>query len=159
MNTLAEWAAEWAVPAAALSDLTARLGALDAPLGAGEVGRSEAAVQTRVRVAASTLGWRVWRNNVGAGFNDTGQFLRWGLANDSPQVNARIKSADLIGIRPRRIGQADVGMLIGQFVSLEVKHEGWRMGTSEREKAQRNWATLITTLGGYARFVTSENSL
>ena len=160
MNTLTEWAQAWSVRPDALADLTRRLGALDAPLPPAEVGRSEAAVQARVRVAASALGWRCWRNNVGAGFNESGQFLRWGLANDSTQVNARIKSADLIGIRPRLIGPSDIGTVIGQFLSLEVKHEGWRFSAAvERERAQRNWAALVTSLGGDARFVTSESSL
>ena len=87
MNTLTEWAQAWSVRPDALADLTRRLGALDAPLPPAEVGRSEAAVQARVRVAASALGWRCWRNNVGAGFNESGQFLRWGKACQTDEGN------------------------------------------------------------------------
>lgn len=159
MTTLHDWACHWAVPQAALSDLCNRLGMLDSipdPFGGG----SEAAVQARVRVRASKLGMRVWRNNVGA-FHDAerGVHVRFGLANDSPAINRTLKSADLIGIRPRVIGPNDVGTLIGQFVSYEVKHAGWKYAGTEREIAQANWAALVSSLGGEARFVTSEGDL
>ena len=80
--------------------------------------------------------------------------MRFGLANDSPQVNKVVKSADLIGIKPRVIHQHDVGVLIGQFVSLECKHSTWKYRGDEHEQAQAAWAALITSLGGIARFVT-----
>lgn len=156
---LTDWARTWAIPDAALVDLQQRLGALDAPLPEIPGGLSEAAVQARVRVAASRLGMRLWRNNVGAGYSEDGTFMRWGLANDSKQVNERIKSADLIGIRPRIIQQHDVGSLIGQFVSLECKHSGWKWTGSDREVAQNNWATLVMSLGGDARFITNEREV
>ncbi len=158
---LTEWAATWGVTGAALADLRGRLMGLDNPaLPAGISGASEAAVQARVRLEATRKGMRVWRNNVG-GLHDaeTGTHIRYGLANDSPQVNAVIKSADLIGIRPRIIQPHDVGHLIGQFVSFECKHAGWKWGNSERERAQGNWAALVLSLGGDARFVNGEGQI
>lgn len=156
---LAEWAAQWSVPAAAMADLQARLGMLDAAAPDAVPGLSEAAVQTRARVQASRLGFRVWRNNVGAGYSEEGQFMRWGLANDSAHVNRVIKSADLIGCRPFVVQAHDVGRLVGQFVSYEVKHADWKYAGTEREKAQANWAALICSLGGDAKFITSEHQL
>ena len=155
MNALDQWAADWSIPDPALYDLRVRLGALDYPV-EPLPGSSEAAVQSRVRLAASRRGWRVFRNNVGV---DPETHVRYGLANDSAAVNRRVKSADLIGIAPRIVQPADVGCLIGQFVSLECKHGAWRYAGTEREVAQQNWASLVTSLGGIARFVSSETQV
>lgn len=154
MTTINEWAQAWAIPPAALLDLRARLGALD-PGVSSTPGESEAAVQSRARVAASHLGMRVWRNNVGV-FDDPerGIHVRFGLANDSAQLNRVIKSADLIGINPITVGPQHLGTVIGQFVSFECKHSGWRFAGTDREKAQHAWAQLVTAYGGLARFVT-----
>lgn len=160
---LTEWATRWGVPAAALADLRNRVLGLDGgPPGASEwrPGASEAAVQAAVRVEASRLGMRAWRNNVGAVTDpDSGSHIRYGLANDSASVNRVVKSADLIGIRPRVIQPGDVGHLIGQFVSFECKRSGWKFTGSEREVAQSNWAALVLSLGGDARFVTGPGQI
>jgi len=112
---------------------------------------SESAILNQVRLVASRLGWRIWRNNKGAGKLENGSFVRWGLCNESAAVGSQIRSADLIGIRPVVITQAMIGQTIGQFVSVEVKAPGWRpSATNEHETAQRRWATLINELGGYA---------
>jgi len=155
----AAWAARWHIPPAAMADLQTNLLGLDGTPGS-PVGKSEAAVQNQVRLEASRKGGRLWRNNVGA-FQDpaTGAWVRFGLANDSPRVNALCKSADLIGLRPVRIEQKHVGLVLGQFVSREIKASGWKYAGTDREVAQLNWATLIGTLGGDARFATSEGTL
>jgi hypothetical protein len=150
---LNEWADEWDIPPEALTDLRARLGALD-EVPAVKDGASEAAVQTRVRLEASQEGSRLWRNNVGAGTLENGSYVRWGLANDSARVNARIKSSDLIGIRPVVITPEMVGKVIGQFLSREVKPEGWVYRGTPREEAQLRWNELIVSLGGDAKFTT-----
>ena len=154
MNALQDWASRWSIPAAALADLRASLGMLDAPAPADNPSMSETGVQAQVRLRASQMGLRVWRNNVGAVHDpELNRHVRYGLANDSKQVNAVLKSADLIGIRPRIIGPSDIGQLIGQFVSFECKHAGWRYRGDEHEIAQANWAALVSSLGGDARFV------
>lgn len=157
---LTEWARTWAVSDSALADLRARLIAMDSGGPPPVAGKSEAAVQAGVRLEASKKGMRVWRNNVGAVHDtDTDTHLRYGLANDSPQVNKVIKSGDLIGIRPRIIQPGDVGHLIGQFVSFECKRGDWKWGNTERERAQGNWASLVLSLGGDARFVTGAGQI
>lgn len=155
MNPLLDWARAWGVSTAALADLQRRLSGLS-PTGAPTADLSEAGVQSRVRLAAAKRGWHLWRNNVGAGHIDGGQFVRWGLANDSAQLNAVCKSADLVGVRPVLVTERHVGQVIGQFVSLECKHSAWRWTNTDHERAQRNWANVINAAGGYARFVTSE---
>ena len=119
---------------------------------------SEAEVLAIVRLEASRLGLRLWRNNVGATYTEKGAFIRYGLANDSKNINEIIKSADLIGIRPILIKPEHVGLVIGQFVSREIKPTGWKYRGSEREVAQMEWANLIITLGGDAAIVTGEGS-
>ena len=120
-------------------------------------GKSEAAVQTEIMVKASELGMRLWRNNVGACVDANGNHLRYGLCNSSKQMNAVFKSSDLIGIRPVTITQDMVGSVIGQFVSIEAKREGWRRSMKNtREAAQAKWLDLVRSLGGYAKFSTGD---
>lgn len=147
-----DWAQRWGIPPAALADLRRELLGV-AGTGAQD-GRSESAVQAQVRLEAARLGWALWRNNVGALPDTRGRIVRYGLANDSPALNKRVKSADLIGIRPVVVTPAMVGTTIGQFVSREVKASGWCYVGSEREQAQLRWASLINSLGGDAAFTT-----
>ena len=67
----------------------------------------------------------LFRNNVGAAEMKDGGFVRYGLANDTPAMNAAVKSADLIGFRSRLITAGDVGTVLAQFVSREVKRANW----------------------------------
>jgi hypothetical protein len=160
VTNLHAWAIRWGVPHAALADLVGMM--LDAGLPPPEgplPGKSEAAVQVNVRLEATRAGCRLWRNNVGAGQLADGSFLRWGLANDSKQMNAHIKSADLIGIRPRRVEPHHVGEVWGVFLSREIKPEGWRYSGTDREVAQRRWAELVLALGGDACFATGVGTI
>ncbi len=155
----ADWAARWRIPPAAMADLQSRVLGLDGTPGA-VAGRSEAAVQNQVRLEASRKGGRLFRNNVGS-FQDpaSGSWVRFGLCNDSARLNAMVKSADLIGLRPVLVEPKHVGLVLGQFVSREIKAAGWRYAGTEREVAQLNWATLVNTLGGDASFATGEGTL
>lgn len=112
--------------------------------------RLESEVQEAIRLRAAYQGYRMWRNNVGAGKLSNGKFMRWGLANESSQVNKIVKSADLIGVRPVVITQEMVGRTIGQFVSLETKREGWHYTGTDEEVAQVAWRDLILATGGHA---------
>jgi len=91
--------------------------------------------------------------------NAHGHYVRYGLANDSPQINNILKSSDLIGIRPILVTQDMVGKTIGQFVAREIKCEGWIYKATDREKAQKNFIDLINGLGGDAAFTTGEGKL
>ena len=116
---------------------------------------NEASVQSLVRLEAAKRGWKLWRNNTGVLLNPRGQPIRFGLCNDSAAVNANVKSADLIGIRPVLITPDMVGSVIGQFVSLECKHEGWKPSPKDsHEIAQARWAEIVKQAGGYAAFTT-----
>lgn len=155
--TFDQWAQRWGLGIQALNELEAIM----RPVAITNVrADGEGAVQSLVRLEAAKLGKHLWRNNVGAAKTDTGSHIRFGLANDSAKVNAVVKSGDLIGIQRRLITSAEVGSVIGQFVSRECKHPGWRFDPNdEREVAQNRWAMLINSMGGDAAFVTGVGSL
>ena len=114
--------------------------------------KSEKAVQTNVMLEASSNGWLLWRNNVGVAKREDGVPVRYGLANSSRQMNKVIKSSDLIGIRPVIITPDMVGQIIGQFVAIETKHEGWKYSGKDRETAQKNFIDQVIAKGGHAYF-------
>lgn len=146
---LHEWAAKWGVPAAALRELAK---CPEPPPALS--GKSESAAQAAVRLAASQSGARLWRNNVGVLADERGVPVRYGLANESSQVNKAIKSSDLIGLRPVTVLPEHVGQVIGQFVAREVKRPGWAYSNTARERAQLKFIALVQSLGGDAAFTT-----
>ena len=157
---LEEWAARHGIGPVALVDLKAAVLGLDLPGSAPLSGMSEAAVSSRVRLEAVQAGVRLWRNNVGALLDKRGVPVRFGLANESKEQNARIKSGDLIGIRPIRVTPAHVGLVIGQFVSREIKAGDWKFNPNDaHEAAQLAWATLVRSLGGDACFANRGGTL
>lgn len=154
--TLLEWQRKHGITAEALADLVTMVG-LDVPR--STKGTPEARVQDEARLLASKMGWRLFRNNVGVLKDERGVPVRYGIANDSPAMNKRIKSSDLIGIRPVVITPDMVGSTIGQFVAREVKKAGWKYKGTEHEKAQLAFGTLIIGLGGDFKFWNGEGEL
>ena len=149
-----EWAARWSLPPEALAELaTVQWETTHTEPG------SEAAVQANVRLAAAAKGAHLWRNNVGAAQMQRGGYVRYGLANDSPKLNAVLKSADLVGWKPHVVVPADIGRKLAIFLSVECKAPNWRPGSDPRYAAQLRWASLVKRDGGDAQFVTSVNEL
>jgi len=168
--TLDEWAERWGIPDEAIVEL-ARVGAPEVVEGAPFPAQgSEANLQSRVRLEAAAAGWHLWRNNVGAGSivdprdlcprcaHLSRRLVRWGLANDSANLNKALKSADLIGWRPRLIKVDDVGKILAQFVSRECKRPDWRYTGTAEEKAQLRWHSLVTASGGDSAIVNATGS-
>lgn len=127
---------------------------------------SESYVQSAVRLeAARAAGVKLFRNNVGVLLDKTGRPVRYGLANESPDINRVIKSGDLIGWRSVLITHADVGRTIAQFLSRECKAAGWTPAPPTdrhrfaHEQAQRAWANLVNEAGGDAMFATGEGTI
>lgn len=149
------WAEQWNICPEALQSLYYLLGLETINI----QDNSESAIVNLIKAEASRKGARLWRNNVGATYTQQGDFLRYGLANESSQINKVIKSADLIGLKPVVITKDMAGLTIGQFVSREVKRAGWKYTGNEREKAQLAWVRLINQLGGDAAFATGEGTL
>lgn len=154
--TLLEWQRKHGITTEALADLVKMVG-LDVPR--SSKGTPEARVQDEARLLASKMGWRLFRNNVGVLKDERGVPVRYGICNDSPAMNKRIKSSDLIGIRPVVITPDMVGSTIGQFVAREVKKAGWNYKGTEHEQAQLAFGTLIIGLGGDFKFWNGEGEL
>ena len=155
-----QWATRHGVSLQALNELQALFGLHGGHMLPPEVkGTSEAAVSAAVRLEAARNGVRLFRNNVGALKDERGRLVRYGLANDSKQVNEVCKSGDLIGWRPLLIGPQHMGTVVAQFVSRECKEPGWRYTGTEREVAQLNWAQLVTSGGGDAAFCSGVGTL
>lgn len=133
-------------------------------------GKSEAYAQQQARLQIAKLGGMSWRNNVGANktkethvcpachfkFEIKQAPIRWGLCNDSHQLNEKIKSSDLIGIMPRLVTPQMVGITIGQFISVETKKPGWKYVGNDHEVAQLAWLQLIAGKGGVSMFSTGD---
>lgn len=127
---------------------------------------SEGGNQSDIREHYARMGVRLWRNNSGVLLDKTGRPVRFGLANDSKEVNEQIKSGDLIGWRPRLITPDMVGGVIAEFWSVEVKPDGWKMPRAtnrviprkprermtewEHVQAQLRWAQMLRNDGGVA---------
>ena len=121
---------------------------------------SEAAVQNHVRLNIANAGGVVWQNNVGACKDETGRMIRYGLCNESKQLNERIKSSDLIGIVPILIQPHHVGRVMGIFTAVECKAPDWRMIPSDsRAEAQARFHKIVKDIGGYAGFVRNQTEM
>ncbi len=121
---------------------------------------SEGGNQSQIREHYDSLGARLWRNNSGQLFDQNGRPVRFGLANDSKELNAQIKSGDLIGWYPRLVTPDMVGDAIAQFLSIEAKPDGWKMPgvtaqgeAAKRARAQARWAAMVRAEGGEAGFM------
>lgn len=122
--------------------------------------RSEAAVQSHVRLAFSDIG-PIWRNNSGACQDETGRMIRYGLGNDSSALNQHIKSSDLVGITPVTAYLQSVGWCtLGVFTALEIKSPGWKFSEADkRAVAQAKFHDIVREAGGFAGFVSDPTEI
>jgi len=102
--------------------------------------QDEGEVQRRIRHFVSTIGCKIFRNNVGAYVKEhkgVKHRVTYGLCKGS---------SDLIGWRRHRVTQEDVGRDIAVFVAIETKAEtGGRI-----EKGQQEFVDAVTQDGGIA---------
>lgn len=148
--TIHDWSLRWQVPQQAMQELMT----MDVPYQTS-FDTTEASTQQKLRLSSATIGANLWRNNNGAGVNDRGDFMRWGLGNDSKRVNDAFKSSDLIGITPIMITQQHIGRVFGIFTAVEVKKASWKGVQNDREKAQWRYLQLVLNKGGFATFARS----
>lgn len=114
------------------------------------MGKSESIVQQEIILEAARHGIRLMRNNRGAGkFVDeaTGNesYVRFGLLNESKEMDKRIKSSDLVGMIPPT----------ARWIAVEVKKEGWKYTGTPREVAQLAFIDWVKSQGGIAGFCNS----
>lgn len=154
--TLTEWAARWRLPAEAFRELC--LLSIDVAHTDGR-DESEARVQSRVRLEGAQKNILLYRNQRGAGKLDSGNFVRFGLCNDSQKIGDKFKSADLIGVESVLITYDMIGSVFGRFISVECKPTNWKFSGTMEEVAQVSWATLINSAGGRAIIVNRDGVL
>lgn len=160
MSSFDEWARRH--PAAARDLIANVLSAHYTPTESDDDRRREEWASAQARLDVARQGAYSWRNNVGVTPSKCPECgarsrpVRYGLANDSAQLNQRYKSSDLILAIPRDIVQADVGKRIAQFGCVEVKRPGWVWTGTGREPAQAAWGALIVSAGGFFQFSTGE---
>lgn len=154
MTCLFEWASIWNIPQDAVFDLVRRMATADlVDIPDHMTVESESNVQKLVRLQYARDGHVLWRNNVGVLPDLRGVPVRFGLANESAQMNKKIKSSDLIGIKKVYITPAMVGHVFGQFIALECKEPGWHYANTEHEQAQVAFIKLVIAHGGEAGFI------
>ena len=114
---------------------------------------SESSMQAQIRLQAAQDSVWLMRNNSGVLNDKNGRPVRFGIGNDSATVNAKLKSSDLIGIRPVLVTEAHVGQVIGQFIAVEAKPPTFRgPAGDDRALAQQAWMNLVRHWGGVAGF-------
>jgi len=157
---LRQWAAKWNIPLAAIVDLERSLLCGGMPENEMDVAsKSEARVQSEVRLEAAEKGVQLFRNNVGALQDKTGRVVRYGLANESAAQNDRVKSSDLIGWRRILVEPRHVGIYIAQFVARETKEAGWKYTGNAHEQAQLKFIQMVVAAGGDACFANKVGTL
>ncbi len=172
--TIDQWARRWGLPPQALAELASMGHVPDPPK---KPDGSESYVQSAVRLEAGYKdGISLWRNNVGAGTAVHSKVLRslcsecrdlipnrpirWGLANDSTNLNGELKSSDLIGWRRRVITPEMVGTTIAQYTQRECKEVGWVFNPNDaRDQAQMRWHLMVLRDGGDSAIVSGVGSL
>ena len=160
MTTILQWSQRHNIPPHVLNDLLAvvGIGAQDSSQSVQQPGASEASVQNAVRMeAAKRYGSRMWRNNSGVAVREDGGTVRYGLSNESSQINRIVKSSDLIGITPIICG---CGCKYGVFTAYECKKTGWKFRQSdERAVAQLAFIRLVVSMGGIGKFISEVSEL
>ena len=160
MSLIRMWGAKHRVSAAALLELEQLIGvAGHAAVSERPDDGSEARQQSLVRLEAAQKDVLLWRNNSGAFEDKGGQWVRYGLCNDSEKMNKQIKSADLVGLRKKLVTPNMVGSVVGIFTARECKHATWRFKGNAHELAQLRWIDLVNSYGGDAAFATGPGTL
>lgn len=103
----------------------------------------ESVLLGRIRIAASTIGARLFRNQVGQYRLESGRTIRSGLGAGSP---------DLVGWHSIQVTPEMVGRRVAVFAAIEVKAPGNRA-----TKAQKRWLRAIRLAGGISGVATSED--
>lgn len=97
----------------------------------------------------------LYRNNSGALPDRTGQLVRFGIGNDSAQLNKVWKSPDSIGGTRITITPDMVGRTVCVLTGFEFKRPGWKLTPGDKH-AQAQYACIMDwrDAGGIAGFVT-----
>lgn len=114
----------------------------------------ESTVASHIVLDAAQGGEWLMRNNSGGFYDDTGRFVRYGLGSFLPQHGC--KSSDYVGIQSLVVTPEMVGQVIGVFVAIETKPEGWHFNNNDKHcLAQKKFIDMVNAAGGRAGFATN----
>lgn len=136
----------------------------------------EGRAMKKVRLGASSLRMRIFRNNNGALKDQNGRVVFYGLGNEpeklttengKKRLNQIIKFGDYIGATQVTITPDMVGKTLAVFTNIEVKPDGKLESTlrkaqnnpDSREGCQLKAINLVSQWGGIAGFATNEFDL
>lgn len=111
---------------------------------------AESVIQAQVRLAASKLGYVLWRNNRGAFKDNHGRLIRYGVGSDG--------AGDLIGYVPITITPDMVGEVVAVFASVECKAPGAKTN-KEHLARQKEFIDRVRQRGGIAAMVDSSEQI
>jgi len=118
--------------------------------------KSELEIQQLIQLEAPMHNCILLRNNSGAMKDVNGRVVRYGLGNQSKNINENFKSSDLIGVTSVVITPDMIGQKVAIFTAVEVKRKDWKPSQSDkRQIAQQNFIDFIKSKGGIAGFVNS----
>ena len=110
----------------------------------------------QVRSRASDWGIRLFRNNSGVLMNEVGVPVRFGLGNESKDLNETLKTGDFIGWTPVTITADMVGKQLAVFTNFECKPfnfaEKKTYNKKTREYGQDKFNTMVNNAGGIVGF-------
>lgn len=98
---------------------------------------SEARTQQEIRLAATSAGCVLHRNNIGSYKDPSGRWIQYGVCNPG--------GSDLIGWTPVTVTADMVGHRLAVFTAVEVK-----AARGKPSPAQVNFIDAVTKAGGFA---------
>lgn len=115
---------------------------------------NETTLMQRIRLRATKLGYRIFRNNCGVGWMGTPctrcqtilRRVRFGVANPG--------GSDLVGWRPIKVTPEMVGSTLAMFCAWEIK-----LPTGRVTEEQDAFLDAVTVAGGDARVVRFEEQI
>ena len=123
----------------------------------------EAKASQSVRLRATAWGARVFRNNSGVLLNEVGVPVRFGVGNESKEINKKMKTGDFIGWTPITITQDMVGKQVAVFTNIEAKAVGFKhrktYPAGSRENGQQNFNNIVNLANGIAGFAADNNDV
>lgn len=111
----------------------------------------EAPILADVRLEASKIGCRLFRNNRGLFYTLNGDKTRAGLEADG--------ASDLIGFAPVTITPDMVGKTLAVLLVAETKKSTWKKPSTDTERQQEKFINFINKSGGIGFFINDPQAL
>lgn len=116
----------------------------------------EEQAKVTVLLRANMLGCRLFRNNTGVAYDDTGRPVFFGLGNEGKKGPEDIRTPDDVGWHLLTITPEMVGKRVAVFTAIDSKKVGfkrkevYRVGT--QEYGQNKFFQLVQSANGIAGF-------